>query len=76
MERRKRMKPEYVYPIDNDNYVYALCRCELPIGYAIKMKKKKGQTIYRFECDNCETCGEIILPIDDALTKKEKEYLV
>lgn len=73
MERGKMMKPEYVYPIDDDNYVYALCRCALPIGYAIRMKKKKGQTIYPFECDVCETCGEVILTNADEW-KGGKEY--
>lgn len=55
------MKPEYCYPIDEEKYVYAICKCPRPIEYVIKMKRIKGKTRYPFKCDICGTSGEVIV---------------
>lgn len=53
------MKPVKCESLDYDNYVYALCRCELPITYAIKMKRVPGKTAYPYKCDICGTSGTL-----------------
>jgi hypothetical protein len=54
------MKPEYVYPIDEQKYVYAICRCNVTTDYAIKMPKIEGKYSYKFHCDDCGLTGEVI----------------
>ena len=53
------MKPEYVIPINNEKYVYAYCRCERPLEWAIRIPKEKGKAVYPFKCDICGTEGEV-----------------
>lgn len=49
------MKPEIVYPVDNNRYVYAICRCPLDTRYGLKMKRKSGVSEYLFHCDICNS---------------------
>ena len=52
-------EPERIIKQDHEHYVYALCRCELPLDYAIVIPKIKGKTAYRFECRKCRTSGDV-----------------
>ncbi len=51
------MKPIISYPVNPKEYVYAKCKCELPIEFAIRMKRIPGKTKYTFRCDDCGTEG-------------------
>lgn len=53
------MKPEYCFPVDLDKYVYAFCKCPLPIEYSIKIKRESGKKAYPFKCDICGTSGTV-----------------
>lgn len=52
------MKPEYIGigNFDEDNYVYAHCKCPLPADYAIKWPRIKDGKPHRYTCV-CEDCG-------------------
>ena len=52
------MKPEYVGigNFDEENYVYAYCRCPLPVDYAIKWLRIKDGKPHNYTCI-CEDCG-------------------
>lgn len=52
-------KPELLDNIDYNNYVYGLCKCPLPICYAIKWRKIKDGKTHTYEC-KCENCKETI----------------
>ena len=41
---------------DEDNYVYAYCKCPLPSDYAIKWPRIKDGKEHRYSCI-CEDCG-------------------
>lgn len=55
------MKPVKIKNINYDKYVYALCKCPLPLDYAIRMKKIDGQHDYKFYCNNCRTAGVVCI---------------
>lgn len=60
------MEPEFVFPVDNEKYVYAVCKCSLPVGmYGIKLPRVEGQNRYPFKCDKCGTEGEVITKCGD-----------
>ena len=51
------MKPEKIDEIDYEHYAYAICKCPLPLNYAIKIPKLIGVTEYKFKCDKCGAEG-------------------
>jgi len=55
------MKPEYVGigNFDEDNYVYAYCKCPLPVDYAIKWPLIKDGKPHSYTC-TCEDCGATV----------------
>lgn len=52
------MKPEYIGigNYDENNYVYAYCKCPLSVAYAIKWPRIKDGKPHRYTCI-CENCG-------------------
>ena len=55
-------EPELVYNnIDEEHYVYALCRCPLPLGYAIAIPRIEGKIAYAFKCKKCGTTGTVCI---------------
>lgn len=52
------MKPEYIGPgnFDENNYVYAFCKCPLSVAWAIKWPRIKDGKSHRYSCV-CEDCG-------------------
>ena len=52
------MKPEYIGigNFDENNYVYAYCKCPLSFDYAIKWPRIKDGKPHRYTCI-CENCG-------------------
>ena len=52
------MKPEYigVGNFDEDHYVYAVCKCPVTEGWAIKFNKILDGKPHRYSCV-CEECG-------------------
>jgi hypothetical protein len=52
------MKPEYigVGNFDEENYVYAYCRCPVSLNYAIKWPRIKDGKVHIYNCV-CEDCG-------------------
>ena len=51
------MKPEYVMnDYDDKKYAYALCKCPLPLSYAIKFHKILDGKGHKYSCV-CEDCG-------------------
>ena len=53
------MRPIISYPVNYKDYVYARCKCELPIEFAIRMRRAPGKTKYMFKCDECGTEGTV-----------------
>jgi len=55
------MKPEYigVGNFDEENYVYAYCRCCLSLDYAIKWPRIKDGKVHNYNCV-CEDCGTAV----------------
>lgn len=51
------MKPEYigVGNFDEDNYVYAYCKCPFSVDYAIKWHRIKDGKVHVYTC-TCEDC--------------------
>jgi hypothetical protein len=41
------------------DYAIAVCRCQVPIGYGIKIPKKEGIISYPFYCKACNTRGTV-----------------
>ena len=52
------MKPEHIGlgNFDENNYVYAYCKCPLPADYTIKWPRIKDGKPHRYSCV-CEDCG-------------------
>lgn len=46
---------------DLKNYVYAKCKCELPLTYYLKIPKIKGKHVYKFKCTKCGTEGTVYI---------------
>ena len=58
------MKPEYIGygNFNEERYVYAYCKCPLPLDYAIKFKRilnNKGH-VYKCICEDCGTEVSVI----------------
>lgn len=55
------MKPEYIGigNFDENNYVYAYCKCPLSADYAIKWPRIKDGKPHRYTC-TCENCGTVV----------------
>lgn len=58
------MKPEYIGigNFDTMNYVYAYCKCPLPVDYAIKWPLIKDGKPHSYTC-TCENCGTTVSTI-------------
>lgn len=41
------------YDQNDMDYVWALCKCPLPINYGIRIPKEKGIVDYHFKCKDC-----------------------
>lgn len=55
-------KPTYVDPKDlnNDEYVYGVCQCPLPICYGHRFKKADyPDGVIRFKCEVCDTGASV-----------------
>lgn len=53
------MRPEYCTTIDNENYIYAICRCPLSANWAIKIPRETNKIKYDFICEICGTKGYV-----------------
>lgn len=53
-------KPENVSKYDENEYVFALCRCPTPITMGIPIKRIKGVSTYKYCCSECGTSGNLI----------------
>lgn len=52
-------EPEYIKTIDEDNYVYAFCKCMLPLSYAIKWDRIKDGKPHVYKA-RCRYCNEVV----------------
>lgn len=60
MEEIKEVEPTMVYPVKED-HVYAVCRCPLPMEYALDLgEKQPGKHEYPFKCKCCKTSGVVV----------------
>lgn len=53
-------EPEDISKYDENEYVFALCRCPTPITMGIPIKRIKGVSTYKFCCSKCGTSGNLI----------------
>ena len=53
-------EPQYYIPMNEEKYVYALCKCPLPISsYALIIPRRKNVLEYAFKCKKCGTSGTV-----------------
>ena len=53
-------EPEDISKYDENEYVFALCRCPKPLTMGIPIKRVMGQSNYKFRCPKCNTAGTLI----------------
>ena len=53
-------EPEAISKYDENEYVFALCRCSISLTMGIPIKRVPGQSNYKFRCPKCNTAGTLI----------------
>lgn len=67
------MTPEYVMDnYDDEKYAYALCKCPLPLGYAIKFPKILDGKVHRYSCV-CEDCRTKVTVVSKSYGPEKSE---